>query len=174
MHELYCDETKYNKNNRETGANADWLLLVNCIDLDRLALNFNCKFTCLSKAMMRGVATPCVYCVGFCLGHLPSQNCLFLFHLGFSINIYAGLFSISICTAYQMIRRNLPRSPYLKKSSLSGSVSAQFARDPVSIGSGNGRSTASFTYTSTLPIREYMHHFFFISCSTYDTPKNEM
>ena len=43
MHELYCDETKYNKNNRETGANADWLLLVNCIDLDRLALNFDCK-----------------------------------------------------------------------------------------------------------------------------------
>ena len=34
-------KAKYNRNDRERGANADWLLLVNCIDLDRMGLNFD-------------------------------------------------------------------------------------------------------------------------------------
>ena len=72
MHELYRDEAKYNWNDRERGANADWLLLVNCIDLDRFTLNFDCKCTCLSKTMMRGVATLCVEYAGSCLRQMHS------------------------------------------------------------------------------------------------------
>ena len=67
---------------RETGAHADWLLLANCIDLDRSRLNFDCKFTCLSKTtmLMRLAASLCVECIGFCVGHLPSQNRLLPSH----------------------------------------------------------------------------------------------
>ena len=72
--------------NLESGVNDYWLLFVNRIDLNRVRLNFDCKFTCLSQTIILSVG-----CVGFCLGHSPSQNRFFLSHLVFFTDFYVGL-----------------------------------------------------------------------------------